>query len=218
MDYLLNPYVRNAGYNNCTIKVSGNGSVTTKPDVAILSLGVVVEDEKLQIAQQQNALISNRVINELKKIGINQNQIETISYTIDQIYDYPNGKKIFRGYKVKHMLKITIKDISKVGEVIDVATQNGANIINNIEFTISNKDFYYNIALKKATKNARKKAIEIAKTLGVNINKIPIWVIENSNNIEQRLMRGTPRDITPIQEGEIKISSSITAAFQYRSW
>lgn len=218
MDYLLNPYVRNVGYNNCTIKVGGNGSVTTKPDQAILSLGVVVEDKKLQIAQQQNALISNQVIDELKKIGIHQDEIETISYTIDQIYDYPDGKKTFRGYRVKHMFKITIEDISKAGVVIDVAVQNGANVINKIKFTTSNQEFYYNEALKKATQNARKKAEEIAKALGVNVNKIPLWIIEKGTDIEQRSMRGAPRVITPIQEGEIKITSSITASFRYSNW
>jgi uncharacterized protein len=183
---------------------------------------VVVEDENVQNAQQENALISNQIIDGLKRIGITEDDIETTTYTIKPMYDYSDGKKTFRGYEVKHMFKINIKDISKVGIVIDLAIQNGANIINNIQFTVSNPELYYKEALEKAILNARKKAEVISKTLGVNINKIPLWVIEKDTGIQPKFFDipklATNGMIPPIQEGEIKITAFVTVLFQYVSF
>lgn len=204
---------------NCTIKVGGNGSVTAEPDQAIIYLGVLTEDKNVQNAQEENTAISNQVLNGLKKMGIKEEDIETTSYTIRPIYDYSNGKKNLRGYEVKHMFKITVKDISKVGLVIDVAVQNGANVIDKIEFTVSNPEFYYEEALEKALINARKKAEVIAKTMGVKMNKIPLRVVEKGRGIEPKYYDvpklATNGMVPPIQEGEVKVTALVTALFQY---
>lgn len=204
---------------NYTIKVGGSGSVTAEPDQALIYLGVVVEDKTVQNAQEENTAISNQILDGLKKIGINEDNIETTDYTIRPIYDYSDGKKTFKGYEVKHIFKITVKDISKVGLLVDVAVQNGANIINKIEFTVSNPELYYEEALKKAVINAREKAEVIAETMGVKIDKIPLRVVEKGRGIEPKYFN-VPKlaangSIPPIQEGEVKISALVTSLFQY---
>ncbi|WP_181833213.1 SIMPL domain-containing protein [Bacillus taeanensis] len=217
-------YPRNRKENH-TIKVTGKSILSAKPDQAVLSLGIVTEDMEVQTAQKQNALISNQVINALHNMGIEEDEIETESYTIEQMYDYPNGEKVFRGYKVKHMLKVTVKDLSRVGEIIDAAAQNGANVINQVEFEVSDRNYYYQEALKQASLNARKKAETIANSLGLTINRIPLWVVEESVQFETPryptpvLYAAAPAEAaTPIQEGDIKITASVQAMFEYEGF
>jgi hypothetical protein len=199
-----------------TIRVDGHGSVTSKPDQAVISLGVMVEDRNAQDAQQQNAVISNQVLSALRQMGIQQEDIQTIRYTIDPVYDYNDGQTTLRGYRVLHMLQLTIEDISQVGVVIDVATQNGANEISRLEFNVSNYEAYYIEALKRATLNAKKKAEEIASLLGVSIQNLPLWISESGTTIEPGITReALTATATPIQEGELTINASVNAVFQY---
>jgi uncharacterized protein YggE len=114
------------------------------------------------------------------------------------------------------MLQLTIEDISQVGVVIDVATQNGANEISRLEFNVSNYEAYYIEALKRATLNAKKKAEEIASLLGVSIQKLPLWISESGTTIEPGITReALTATATPIQEGELTINASVNAVFQY---
>lgn len=201
------------------MKVWGEGSVTAKADEAIISLGVVTKDKNLKKAKEENALLLNRVIKGLIKIGIADEDIETVTYTITPMYDYQNNEKIFRGYEVKHILEISVKDINKADDVIDVATKNGANVINYIRFTVSNPELYYNQALEKAILNAKEKANVIAETLGVEINEIPLSVTENSVD------KGVPYygmskmaamdTTTPIQLGSVEFKSKVSVVFEY---
>ncbi len=220
---LVNPFGLNRNNDkDYTIKVWGEGSVTAKPDQAIISLGVVTKDKNVKSAKEENAILSNKVIKGLMKIGINEKDIETATYTINPMYDYLDGKKILRGYEVKHIFKITIDDIAKVSEVIDVATESGTNVINYIRFEVSNPDVYYNQALEKAVINARKKGEVIARTLGVNINKIPLKVNEKEQDKGIRYVEMSKMSVmdssTPIQIGSVEFESRVTVVFKYESF
>jgi len=219
----MNPFGLNRNNDkDYSIKVLGEASVTAKPDQVIVSLGVVTKDKNVKSAKDENSLLSNQVIKGLQRIGINEGDIETTTYTINPMYDYLDGKKNLRGYEVKHMFKITINDISKVSEVIDVATEKGANVINYIRFEVSNPDFYYNKALEKAIINAREKGKVIAQTLGVNINKIPLRVSEKDLDKGIRYFEmsklAVTNSTTPIQLGSIKIISKVSVLFQYENF
>ncbi|GAA0182170.1 oxidative stress defense protein [Clostridium sediminicola] len=201
------------------IKVWGEGNVTAKADEAIISLGVVTKDKNIKKAKVENAVLLNKIIEGLIKIGIDEEDIETATYTITPIYDYQNNEKIFRGYEVKHILEISVKDINKADDVIDVATKNGANVINYIRFTVSNPELYYNQALEKAVLNSKEKAAVIAQTLGVEINEIPLRVTENPVDkgvpyYEMSKMAAMDTT-TPIQLGSVQFKSRVSSVFGY---
>ncbi|MFB7141230.1 SIMPL domain-containing protein [Gottfriedia sp. NPDC056225] len=206
---------------NYTIKATGKGEVSVKPDQSTVLLGTVVEDLRVQNAQSQNAIISNKMIDSLKSIGIKQDEIETNSYTIDRIVEYHDSQQIFKGYRVSHIFRVIVKELANVGKVIDVAVENGANEVRNLSFELSNPDPYYQEALQKATLNAKTNAENIAKSLGLSINRIPIWIAEEGIQIVRPLSSLTMTaaafsgPTTPIQEGQIKITASVQAMFNY---
>lgn len=223
-NYQRSNSTRNQNSTNYSIRVTGKGEVSVKPNQVILTLGVVVEDMKVQNAQQQNAIISNKVIDALKNMGIQQDEIETSSYSIDPIYDYQDSQQIFRGYRVSHILRVTVKDLSSIGRIIDVAVENGANVVRSVSFEVSNPETYYADALQKATLNTKYNAESIAKSLGLTISSIPISIVEETAQIF-RPQYAVPTtgavlgvSTTPIQEGQVKITASVQALFNFVSF
>ncbi|HEY9059875.1 MAG TPA: SIMPL domain-containing protein [Pseudobacteroides sp.] len=207
------------GYFQCKMKVDGNGSIKVKPDTAIILLGVTTEDMQLKSAQEQNSIKVNEIINSLVKLGVSSDNMETQSYTINPQYDFIEGKQVFRGYNVTHILKITVKDMDKIGEVIDKAVSSGANTVNDINFIVSEPSIYYQQALTAAIDDALIKAKTIARRLNVIVSQVPIRIMEESYqcNIQpQPFVLHTSADTTtPIQTGQAEITARIEAIFTY---
>lgn len=207
-------------YNSCNVgkmRVNGLGVVRVQPDIAIVNLGVVTEDKDLEAAQRENAAKSNSVINALKQMGIDEKDISTASYTIEPQYDYVEGRQIFRGYRVSNILNVKVRNINKVGEIVDTAVRNGANTVNNIKFTAENMEMYYNRALKLALRDAMVKAREMANSLRVNLNTTPVRIIEESYREagESPVAFKAVSETTPILPGEINVTAKIVALFTY---
>lgn len=217
----LNPYMRHSSCHKKngtnTLRVQGKGNVNAAPDTANIVLGVETENTDLKIAQNENAIISARIINSLKSIGISEKNINTDSYLIQPQYDFVDGRQVFRSYKVTNSMRIVTKAINNVGVIVDTATANGANIVSTINFSLSDAAPYYRRALNLAVKDAIIKARDISNNLGVLLDDIPITVIENNTNyvpgIQGKTLAATAA--TPIMPGQIEIIATITATFNY---
>jgi uncharacterized protein YggE len=200
--------------------VTGEGSVYTNPDRAVITIGIITENQNLSTAQKENTDKTTAVINALLALGIPQNDIQTTTYRIEPQYDYESGKQIFRGYKVEHQLQVTIQDLSKTGQVIDQAVASGANFVSSIHSTVSNPDAFYNQALTIAIQNAQHKAVVMARTLRVTLNPVPIVVQELSQNLPPRPVPFQAMSLAqdsgvPIQPGENKITASVKIEYTY---
>ena len=205
-----------------TMTVEGKGQITVKPDQAKLTIGVVTENPQVQIAQQENAMISKRVIEALKQIGIEENAIKTSIYSVQPRYDYVDGRSILKGYEVEHQLEVTVKDLSKVGTVYDVAIKNGANRSGGVQFSVTNPDAYYREALKRAVHNAREKAEGLAQTIGATLTTIPIKIVELVHQQERvypafstHVAAATTQEVPPIQTGEFTIIARVKVVYAY---
>ena len=108
----------------------------------------------LEKAQSENTAKINAVINSLYKMDIPRQDISTAFFDIQPQYDYIEGRQVFRGYRVTNILSLTIKDFSIIGEIIDTATANGANRVEDINFSVENPSAYYRQALDLAVRNA----------------------------------------------------------------
>ena len=215
-NYKSDDYI--SGKNHNRLKVFGKGSVSVKPDAAEVVIGVITENIKLQAAQEENAKTTKRVIDSIKTIGVLPKYIQTQDYNIRPTYDYIDGKQVLRGYEVSNNLKILIRNIDFVGEIIDIAVKNGANTVNGISLIVSDQTKYYYEALRLAAVDAQKKASVMANELNVNLNIIPIQIIEqDKGNITPITGRTFKYEsgATPIEAGENKITADIEAVFIY---
>lgn len=202
------------------LTVTGEGSVSAVPDQAMITLGVITENMNLGIAQKENTAKTSAVINALMSLGISQQDIQTSSYRIEPQYNYENGQQIFRGYRVEHQLQVTVKDISKTGQVIDQAVISGANSVSSIQFTVSNPDAFYNQALTAAIQNGQQKAIAMARALQITLQPVPIVVQELSQPLPPRPIPFQAATLaqdasTPIQTGENKITATVKIEYTF---
>jgi uncharacterized protein len=202
------------------IKVSGEGELAIPPDSASVNLGVITDGKQLIAAQQQNSVEVTKVIEALTALGISKNNIQTFDYRIESVYDYDQGKQIFRGYKITHILQIKLEDLSIIGKIVDTAVQNGVNYVSNVQFTVKNKDAFYKQALVLAVNNATEKAKTIAGTLNVALIATPHLIVEGNNNIQPvfnqpgAFVKGTAS--TQIEPGQIIVKAEVFAEFHFK--
>ena len=185
-----------------------------------MNVDVVTENLDVQIAQHENSVRTYRVIEALKQIGIEARDIKTSSYSVQPKYEYVDSKNMFKGYEVEHSLQITVKDLSKAGMVYDVAIKNGANRASNLQFLVSNANLYYLTALTNAINYTKEKAEEIAQTIHVTVNPIPIKIIEENYQPIQPRMAGAfhlaePMTAPPIQPGEFTLQANVKVVYEY---
>lgn len=201
------------------ITVTGNGEVDAQPDYVQIQIEVRTEGKDVSLAQQENALIMNRVIGSLVALNIPREAIQTTAYTISPNYDYIEGRQVFRGYEVQNAITVKITDISQAGTVIDTAIQNGANHVSSIQFKIEDLDAYYQTALNLALINAIAKAKSMAETMHVALQPIPVEIIEEIHNVTpvpyKSIHLSNQEFVTPIEQGRIPITASVRVKFRF---
>lgn len=197
------------------IQVTGESTLKVNPNMAMVNIGIDTEDKDLQKAQQQNAKISRIVIKGLENMGIKKNDISTVIYNIEPLYDYVDGKQVFNTYSVSNVLNVNITDMNKIGLVIDESVKNGANNIKDITFTVSNPEVYYNKALQLAVKNSVEKAMIIGNVLNIKVNKIPCSIEERTIEFMNNSFNAAKLAGTDILPGSVKINAGVSSVFSY---
>lgn len=166
-----------------TINVEGSSELEFEPENAEIWVGVSLVEESADLVQSEVNKRINAIIDGLRYKGVYEKDISTERLNIYEEWDWQEGSRVSIGWRGSQTLKIKTEDLNKIGLIIDIALENGANQINNINFGLSEKKEkeYKNLALANAAENAREKAETIASSLGVNIKGIKT-VSESSYN------------------------------------
>jgi uncharacterized protein YggE len=213
------PYVQQmTSRQQRVMTVTGIGHLSIEPNIAQVQLAVTTENRDLSQAQQENAYLMNQVIESLLELGISRENIKTTTYNISPQYDYVEGKQLFRGYQVTNAITVKITNIEQVGNVIDVAVQNGATNVSNIQFTVENEQLHYQQALSLALKNALAKAQTIAATIQLQLDPHPIKIVEEVREepvVYRTFAAKEMTGSTPIEQGQITINATVKVQFQY---
>src|SRR3989344_1456639 len=171
-----------------TFDVTGEGKVTVKPDVASVTVGIQATGSTVKTVQEQINSVINKVSDAVKKLGVDAKDIQTTNYSINPTYDYSGGNQKITGYSASTNLLIKVKQIDKINQVIDAATQNGANQVSGISFDVLDKTKIENEARAKAVVEAKEKAQNAAKIAGFKLGKI-INYSENMDGYPVPMMR-----------------------------
>ena len=201
------------------LTVTGEATIQASPDQAIITLGVITENKDPTMAQQQNAIVMAKVLKGLAVQGIPEDQIKTKEYRMDPQYDYSDGKEIFRNYKVHHIMEIRTKNIDRVGNIVDTSIKNGSNNVSNIRFSLSQHDTYYNQALELALRNAKQKALALAKAANVSLHQTPEIIEEIPSGPPPVLYQTNfvaKAASTQIQPGELEIKAVVKVLYTFQ--
>jgi len=156
-----------------TISVSDTGEIYAKPDLALVGFSVQNRASTVNQAMSENTKKTNAVIEALKKQGIESKDLKTTNFSIYPLYNYPaNGQRTLTGYEVRQSLQLKIRDLAKVSQIIQKATDAGANEAGNLVFTVDDEDQPKAQAREQAIEDAKEKAEKIAGELGVKLVKI----------------------------------------------
>lgn len=168
------------------IIVTGEGRVTVQPDIAQITLGVDVTNASASAAQQAAASQMDSVVSKLKQEGIADKDIRTVSYNLTPEYDYSNrSTPTLKDYRATNLVSVTVRDISKVGPVMDAVAGAGATRIQGISFSVSDPTAATTQGRDEAMKNAKAKADQLAKTAGVTVGA-PISIEETGARLRRR--------------------------------
>ena len=156
------------------INVEGNSEITVDPDQAEVWVGVSIVDVSADLAQSEVNTIINDIVDGLRYKGISEDDMSTERLSLREERRYEGGKSTVIGWRATQTLKIKTTDLTKVGTIVDIAVDNGANQINNINFGLSEakEQEYKKQALAQATANAKEKAETIADSLDVRLGKL----------------------------------------------
>ena len=156
-----------------TISVSGEGKVSAVPDIASLSFGVQTGRQKTaQAAMEKLSEDMNAVMEAVKETGVEEKDIRTESLRLFPAYDWNEGMQIPRGFEANQSLRVKVRDLDKVGEVLSAATNAGVNQAGGVSFTIDEPEELQREAREKAIDDAKKKAKELARDLGVTLGDL----------------------------------------------
>lgn len=156
-----------------TIQVTGKGKVVAVPDIAKVTLGTEATEDDVATAQNKVTKDINKLIDALKdEFDIDDKDIKTVNYNIFQDYDYDDGRRILRGYRVTQNVEVKIRETDDAGKVIALAGEIGLKTVSGLQFTIDDPEEYRQQAREEALENAKEKAERLAEVAGVKLGKI----------------------------------------------
>lgn len=208
------------------VSVSGSGNIEVDPDIAYVSLGVLTRAQTATEAQSQNAAKFEKVkkvLTETYKIA--EKDIKTVDFSVQPQYQYKeNTEPKIVAYEANHMVVVNVRDLTKVGKLVDEASKAGANRINDIRFDVENKENSEAQALEKAVANARKKAEAIAKASGRQLGAVisvtegassynPVYVNES---LQKMAAMDSASNASAPQAGQVKLTEQVQVEFELK--
>lgn len=159
-----------------TITVSETVERETMPDEVYVYMDIKTRAEAATDAKDENAQISDAVLNALYNYGVEEDNIETSSYYLSEEtkWDKYKNEYIVTGYTLTHTLKITTADIDIVGEIIDTAVDAGATEVNSVQFSLSRsrESEIKGEVLALAAQKAKTKAENIVDAIDVDLGEV----------------------------------------------
>jgi uncharacterized protein len=144
-----------------SISISGRGEVKAVPDVASIQMGVSSFAETARAALDANTASMTKLMETLKAAGIDARDVATSNFSINPRIQYPQdgvGAPKTTGYDVNNSVTVVVREVKKLGSVLDAAVTAGSNTINSISFAVSKPEAMLDEARKKAIADARRKA------------------------------------------------------------
>ncbi|MBY2964509.1 SIMPL domain-containing protein [Rhizobium leguminosarum] len=206
------------------ISVTGDGESSVAPDMAIVNLAVVKQAKTAREALDENNKAMNDVLAALKSGGIAERDLQTSGFSIQPQYNYPqpvDGQQQqpqLIGYQTINSVTVRLRDLAKLGAVIDQSVTLGINQGGEIQFTNDKPDAAIEEARKAAVADAIKRAKTLSEAAGVKLGRI----LEINENVPRAMpqpvyratmMKEAADAAVPVQGGENNYNVSVTVTF-----
>lgn len=202
-----------------TLTLSAEGVSRQAPDMASISLGVITEASTAGEALKLNAERMTKVIAALRNAGLAEQKIQTSGLSVSPQYDYPNGRPPeLRGYQAANQVTATVRDLSRLGPVLDATVSAGANSAGQVSFGLSSPLAAENAAREAAVRALNAKADLYARATGHSGVRLTAlseggFVPQPRPMMKAYAMADAPPP-TPVAPGELNISITVSGVFE----
>lgn len=212
-----------AAFADTKITVTGSGEVLIPADVAVISLGVNVRSAEAPSAQAEANEVIAKIREALTAAGIDEEDISTGYINLYAAYDYSSSVERITGYNASSTLAVKVTDMTRVGEVIDLAFGAGANMLDGVSFSAKDDTAARAEALKAAVADAKAKADVLAEAAGLgkleleNITEGGVYAYDSgANNFSAKGMITEQAEdaATVIRAAKICVSASVTITYE----
>lgn len=206
-----------------TLNITAQADVKAAPDIATISSGVITVAPTADVALRENSKLMNEVFTALKKAGIDDKDMQTSGITINPQYVYEEKKSPkITGYQANNSLSIIIRDLKKIGPVLDTLVAKGSNQIDGPNFTIENSDPLLDKARAEAVAKARARANLYAKAVGMKVKRLinlseshysqPVPIM--GRNMKMMAMAADASAPTPIAAGQVNMTVNVNVVYE----
>ena len=211
------------------IWVTGMGKVLLDPNIAVITMGVESKSETVSVARARAAKAMNAILKVIKEADVADKDVQTQYFNISPVYSYkdvsdssgyPIREQVLTGYKVTNRIAVTLRDIDRVGSILDASIEAGGKFvrINGIEFTVSDFSIAEIRARELAVQDALTKAGQLAELTNVAVGDLLFITEVGSSPVFGTVSRSFESaammmDATPINTGQIEAEIRVEAVF-----
>ncbi|MCH2249230.1 MAG: SIMPL domain-containing protein [Cognatishimia sp.] len=202
------------------IVVQGQGSVEQAPDMATITLGSQFAAKQADDALDQVSEATATVLATLAELGVESKDVQTSGLYLNPVWDDSynrHGGRNIRGYSAGNTVHIRVRDLDKLGGLLDQVVEEGANTFNGLSFGLQDSTDAKNEARRRAVADARAKAELYAEAAGVSLGKIIELTDGVTSSPQPMFMERSAMvmsDAVPIAEGEVSTSARVTITFE----
>lgn len=202
-----------------SIVVSGEGRVSVVPDVADLRLGVTIARLTVVDARQDAASTMASILASVEAAGVPGADVRTSLLSVQPRYDYRDGKPPeLSGYELSNVVEVTVRDLARLGDVVDGALKAGATSMDSLTFRLDDPAPAERQARVRAMANARARADVLAEAAGLSISGVSS-VVEGGVMPPPRPLAKAERmmaaDVaTPVESGSLEVAVSVTVSYR----
>lgn len=196
------------------IVVNGIGSVSARPDRAVVSAGVQRRATTAQEAHDASSQTMQGVIGAIKGLGVSEQAIRTSGVSL---YPMSDDKNTITGYLATNTVTVTLDNVDQAGPVLDAAVKAGANTAGNVQFTLKDPTALRHQALSAAVVDAKAKAAVLAEAAGITLPSVESISEGGVSEPQPMPLAGTGAAAStatmPVEPGQITVTANVTVTF-----
>lgn len=200
------------------ITVSGEATVGIAPDLATINAGITSRAKTAREASDANNKAMQKVLAALREGGVADRDVQTEYLSLQPLReDVRNGTDRIVGFQASNTVSIRVRDIARLGAVLDRAIASGANEISGISFEVSDRSKRLDEARAAAVADARRKAEVLAKAAGVGLGPAIMIAEEGgSRSPGPMMMRAAAAPSAAVATGEQTLRASVNVTFELK--
>jgi len=206
------------------MSISAVGTVTADPDMARIQIGVQSLGKTAANVLDENSAKMQAILELLSAEGVEDKDVQTTQFGISPQWERRNNNAVntaprIVGYVVNNSVSVRLRELPKLGAILDKVTSSGANSIGPIQFDVANRAELLDEARVLAVKTAKARAELLAGAAEVELGDLLLVTEGHSSNprpIMARAEASFAADAVPIAQGELDIRASVTLTYELR--